>query len=237
MRGVLSLRREVVARERLMNAQLFFHPRYESHRAFATDEVKALLQLWNKRKHRAVPGAVWPYARRAARAPHRLVVAMARKLAVSDGPERRWRMRAAFETVFRYENRVVLSDERDRLGMRKVRIEWRVGDDDVENMRRVMQYFDRAVRQAGVGHFEGAFPDEHSAWRQALEVGKHHMGTTRMHVDCERGVVDANGQVHGTANLFVAGSSVFPSGGYANPTLTIVALAVRLGDYLASLPS
>jgi choline dehydrogenase-like flavoprotein len=102
-------------------------------------------------------------------------------------------------------------------------------------MRRVMQLFDQAVRQAGVAHFEAAFPDEPSAWRQAVEGGKHHMGTTRMHVAPEHGVVDANSRVHGTSNLFVTGSSVFPSGGYANPTLTIVALAVRLGDHLTSL--
>jgi choline dehydrogenase-like flavoprotein len=233
VRGVLSLRREVVERERLMNASLFFHPRYESHRVFATDEVKAFLQLWNKFKQRGVPGALWPYVRQAARAPHRVVVAMARKIAVGDGPERRWRMRAAFETAFRHENRVMLSDELDRLGRRKVRIEWRIGEADIENMRRVTQHFDRAVRQAGVGHFEGAFPDEPSAWRQAVEGGKHHMGTTRMHVAAEQGVVDQNSLVHGTSNLFVAGSSVFPSGGYANPTLTIVALAVRLGDHLS----
>jgi choline dehydrogenase-like flavoprotein len=235
VRGVLSLRREVVERERLMNAALFFHPRYESHRVFAAEEVKAFLQLWNKFKKRGVPGAVWPYVRQAARAPHRLALAMGRKLAVGDGPERRWRMRAACETSFQYENRVMLSGERDRLGRRKVRIEWRIGDEDVENLRRVMRLFDQAVRQAGLGHFETALPDEPEAWRQAVEGGKHHMGTTRMHVEPRLGVVDRNGRVHGTANVFVTGSSVFPSGGYANPTLTIVALAVRLGDHLSTL--
>lgn len=232
VRGVLSLRREVVERERLMNAALFFHPRYEAHRVFATEEVKALLTLWNKVNRRAVPGAAWPYARQAARAPHWLAVAMARKLAVRHGPARRWRMRAAFETGFRYDNRVMLSDERDRLGRRRVRIEWRLAEADVENMRRVTQLFDQAVRQAGIGHLERAFPDEPAAWRQVLEVGKHHMGTTRMHVESRHGVVDENSRVHGTSNLFVTGSSVFPSGGYANPTLTIVALAARLGDHL-----
>lgn len=232
VRGVLSLRREVVERERLMNAKFFFHPRYEAHRVFATEEVQAFLQLWNKFKQRGVPGAVWPYARRAVRAPHRLAVAMARKLAVRHGPARRWRMRAAFETEFRYENRVMLSDERDRLGRRRVRIEWRTGDGDVENMRRVTSLFDQAVRRAGVGQLERAFPDTPAAWRQALEAGKHHMGTTRMHAAPRHGVVDEHCRVHGTSNLFVAGSSVFPSGGYANPTLTIVALAARLGDHL-----
>ena len=146
-------------------------------------------------------------------------------------------MRAAFETEFRYDNRVMLSDEKDALGRRRVRIEWRIGEADVENMRRVTSLFDQAVRQAGVGRLERAFEDAPAAWRQALEAGKHHMGTTRMHVASRYGVVDENSRVHGTSNLFVTGSSVFPSGGYANPTLTIVALAARLGDHLKRVAS
>jgi choline dehydrogenase-like flavoprotein len=62
----------------------------------------------------------------------------------------------------------------------------------------------------------------------------HHIGTTRIHLDPEQGVVDADCRVHGVANLFVTGSSVFPTGGYANPTLTIVALAIRLADHLVA---
>ena len=232
VRGALSLRREVVERERLMNAAWWFHPRYEAHRVFATEEVKAFLQLWNKFQRRGVPGAVWPYARQAARAPHRVAAAMARKLLVRQGAARRWRMRASFEIAFRHDNRVTLSDARDRLGRPKVRIDWQVAESDIENMRRVTQLFDQAVRQAGVGHLERAFPDDSAAWRRTLEAGKHHMGTTRMHAASRHGVVDEHGRVHGTTNLFVTGSSVFPSGGYANPTLTIVALAARLGDHL-----
>jgi choline dehydrogenase-like flavoprotein len=232
VRGVLSLRREVVEREHLMNASWFFHPRYEAHRVFATREVKAWLTLWNKVNRRAVPGASWPYARQALRAPYHVALAVARKLGVRHGPARRWRMRASFETGFHYDNRVILSGQRDRLGRRRVRLEWRIGDADLENMRRVTQLFDSTVRQAGVGHLERAFPDRPEAWRETMEAGKHHMGTTRMHVAPRHGVVDQNSRVHGTSNLFVTGSSVFPSGGYANPTLTIVALAARLADHL-----
>ena len=65
-----------------------------------------------------------------------------------------------------------------------------------------------------------------------MHVSWHHMGTTRMAESPREGVVDADCRVHGTANLFVAGSSVFPSTGNANPTLTIVALALRLADHL-----
>ena len=235
VRGVLALRREVGERERLMHGAFFFHPRYESHPVFARHEVKAFLRLWNKRKKRAVPGAGWAHLRRAARAPHLVAHALARKLAVGDGPAHRWRLRAMFETAFRFENRVTLSDEYDRLGRRRARVEWQLDDTDIDNMRRVTRLLGQAVREAGVGHLELAFPDEPSAWRSATEGGLHHMGATRMHVDPQHGVVDENSRVHGTANLFVAGSSVFPSGGYANPTLTIVALAVRLADHLKRL--
>jgi choline dehydrogenase-like flavoprotein len=65
-----------------------------------------------------------------------------------------------------------------------------------------------------------------------MSGSRHHLGTTRMSDDPKTGVVDANCRVHGVANLYVAGSSVFPTSGYANPTLTIVALALRLGDEL-----
>ena len=68
--------------------------------------------------------------------------------------------------------------------------------------------------------------------RYPFSGGWHHMGTTRMHVDPKQGVVDKNCRVHGISNLFIAGPSVFPTGGYANPSLTIVALAVRLADHI-----
>jgi choline dehydrogenase-like flavoprotein len=58
------------------------------------------------------------------------------------------------------------------------------------------------------------------------------MGTTRMHVNPHRGVVDENCRIHGLNNIYIAGSSVFPTAGYVNPTLTIVALAIRLADHL-----
>ena len=72
-------------------------------------------------------------------------------------------------------------------------------------------------------------------WPPALRGGAHHMGTTRMADDPTHGVVDAHCRVHGIENLFVAGSSVFPTGGSANPTLTLVALALRLSDHLKGL--
>jgi choline dehydrogenase-like flavoprotein len=87
--------------------------------------------------------------------------------------------------------------------------------------------FVEALESAGYGHVrvrEAAVPDPNP---------HHHLGTTRMHDDPRVGVVDANCRVHSVENLFVAGASVFPTAGFANPMLTIVALAAKLGDRLA----
>ena len=98
------------------------------------------------------------------------------------------------------------------------------------SIRRTQEIIDEGLRGAGVGRLERKLGDESPS---ALFRGAyHHMGTTRMHRAPSEGVVDANCRVHGYANLFVAGSSVFPTSGNANPTLTIVALAIRLADHL-----
>jgi choline dehydrogenase-like flavoprotein len=72
-------------------------------------------------------------------------------------------------------------------------------------------------------------------WLASMDWGNHHLGTTRMSVDPQFGVVDPNSKVNGVANLFVAGSSVFPTYGSSNPTMNLVALTLRLADFLKGL--
>jgi choline dehydrogenase-like flavoprotein len=230
VRGVLVPRRAVLERAGIANAALFFHPRYENHDAFLTEEVTSLLKWWAKLRRRAIPGDHWSDARRALLAPRRIVEALVRKAFVRNGPAQRWRLRAMFDCEARYENRICLGDERDRLGRREARVEWQLSDNDIHKMRRTIELFDKALRRSGIAHVEPAFPDEIDAWRSAAEAGRHHIGATRMHADPRHGVVDQHCQVYGTENLHIAGSSVFTTPGYANPTLTIVALALRLAD-------
>jgi len=73
------------------------------------------------------------------------------------------------------------------------------------------------------------------SWPPTLGGGWHHMGSTRMSTNPREGVVDENCRVHGIPNLYVAGSAVFPTGGVANPTLTLVAMSLRLSDHLKTL--
>jgi choline dehydrogenase-like flavoprotein len=192
-----------------------------------------MLELWEMLRKRAVPGAFLKRAGTALRSPMNVAVAIRRKVGIRNRVARRWRMRALFECLPHPDNRVCLSDERDALGRRQVRVKWQLGEQDLQSVIRAHQLLDRALQRSDLGSLELRFPDE-SSWKAAVEGGKHHMGTTRMNASPAHGVVDADCKVHGTANLFVAGSSVFPTGGFANPTLTIVALAVRLAAHLKS---
>ncbi len=132
----------------------------------------------------------------------------------------------------RPENRVVLSDRTDPFGMPLARVHWTVGDLDRRTVRRLHSALDEDLRRRGFGSVSSPLlPAEDGPWPIARDAS-HHTGTTRMGADPTTSVVDRDCRVHGIENLYVAGSSVFPTSGYANPTLTIVALALRLGDHL-----
>ncbi len=88
--------------------------------------------------------------------------------------------------------------------------------------------------RTGIGRVKIVESRRDTDWPDGVRGAWHQIGTTRMDQNPKAGVVDQNSRVHGTSNLFVAGSSVFPTAGYTNPTLTIVALAVRLADHLKS---
>jgi choline dehydrogenase-like flavoprotein len=124
------------------------------------------------------------------------------------------------------DSRITLSIERDRLDMNKLVLDWRISPEVIRGVLRLQAILRQALKAAEVGELEPG--DGEPAFTDA----SHHMGTTRMNVHARHGVVDVDGRVHGVGNLFVAGSAVFPSAGHANPTFTIVALALRLADRL-----
>lgn len=176
-----------------------------------------------------------PSARRAAR---RLVPVAALRRMIGGSVRRIWRSSApVVGTTYRVlidleqlpsrENRVTLSSQLDAFGLRRLRLHWRWTAEDEANRQRILDVVERELDRAGLGRVRritSAPPDP---------AAHHHMGTTRMHELASQGVVDADLRVHGTENLYVAGSSVFPTGGFANPTLTAVALAIRLAEHLA----
>ena len=133
------------------------------------------------------------------------------------------------------DSRIMLSEQQDALGQRRARVDWRLTALDKRSLRVSAHLIAEELGRLGVGRMRLPLwlVDDEADWPEGLWGGCHHMGGTRMSSDPADGVVDADCRVHGIDNLFVAGSSVFPTSGYANPTLTICALASRLGDHLA----
>jgi choline dehydrogenase-like flavoprotein len=132
-------------------------------------------------------------------------------------------------------SRVTLDEDTDSLGMPRIRLDWKLQELDVRTASDLMDSMSRDFRRLGLGEVQK------SEWLRSSSAnwvsdplisahpigGYHHMGTTRMAASPKKGVTDEWGRVHGMSNLFIAGSSLFPTAGWANPTLTILALALR----------
>ncbi|CAN5362127.1 GMC family oxidoreductase [soil metagenome] len=133
------------------------------------------------------------------------------------------------------ESRVYLNQDRDELGMNRVTLDWRLSMLEKRSFRKLHECVGREIGRMGLGRIRMMdwLEDEvDESWPSILGGGWHHMGTTRMHDDPRKGVVDSNCKIHGLNNLFVAGSSCFTTSGAANPTLNLVALSIRLSDFL-----
>jgi choline dehydrogenase-like flavoprotein len=137
-----------------------------------------------------------------------------------------------FEQAPNPDSRISLDDRLDALGQRRVRVDWRLTDLDRATHRIAAKLFGAELARAHSGRFVADPWVDDPAVAPVLHGTAHHLGTTRMSADAHDGVVDRQCRVHGIDNLYVAGSSVFPTGGWAYPTFTIVALSLRLADHL-----
>jgi choline dehydrogenase-like flavoprotein len=135
------------------------------------------------------------------------------------------------------DSRVTLDTETDALGMPRAKLHWALTQADKQAIRRLYLLFGQQVGISGIGRVKlmDFLQDENDpAWPSSTGGGWHHMGTTRMSDDPQTGVVDKNCQVHGIQNLYMAGSSCFATGGAVNPTLSLIALTLRLSEHLDS---
>nr|WP_242519248.1 GMC family oxidoreductase [Halochromatium roseum] len=137
----------------------------------------------------------------------------------------------ACEQIPNLDSRVTLSDELDALGLRRTRLDWKLTEQDRRSLIANIHALGRELSATGIGRMRPRLADD-GRWEPRVSGGSHHMGTTRMSDDPKHGVTDRNGRVHGIDNLYIAGSSLFPTSGSANPTLNILALAYRLADHL-----
>ncbi|MGP9653199.1 FAD-dependent oxidoreductase [Halomonas sp. AOP35-4E-18] len=144
-------------------------------------------------------------------------------------------LRAAWEQEPRFDNRIELSDELDELGVPRSRLVWRQSDLDRHTIRESILLLGEYLRDNEVGRLQMedwlAAPPVHLPTEGEI-AGRHHMGGTRMSMNPESGIVNSDCRLFAQDNFYIAGSSLFASAGHANPTLTLVQLALRLCDHL-----
>lgn len=239
--GKLALREEVVRREGLLNYCVALWPSDRAalprrNNPLLWGGFEALRILREAVQHRTWPEDLPRQLFRLVRDMPRLIPWATTRLLSLKGKKSEVRMPVAFvlhhmtEQAPNPESRVRLSRRRDMFGQPRLELHWQISRQDIESLQRAQQLVARELAHLGWGRVQvetlRRIPPD------GITGGFHHMGTTRMHASPREGVVDPNCRVHGVKNLYVTGSSVFPTGGFANPTLTIVALTLRLADHL-----
>lgn len=147
------------------------------------------------------------------------------------GPDpREYALRVRLEHAPIPESRITLTDATDALGMPRVDLHYQFGPLEEHTIAHVCDAFARALGVADAGRMQVDF--DPAGWHDRMDWQYHHCGGTRMHDDPRKGVVDASCRIHGMDNLYVAGSSIFPTAGHANPTLNLLAFTIRLSDHL-----
>jgi choline dehydrogenase-like flavoprotein len=130
-------------------------------------------------------------------------------------------------------SRVTLTDKVDALGMPQLLVDWRYSSDDIDSVRGTLDVLAGEFAKSGVGQFEYNHDTLEEDLTRFGAYGGHHIGTARMGNDVRSSVVNADCQVHSVRDLYIAGSAVFPTSSQANPTLTLIAMSLRLGDQLS----
>ncbi|MGI9543054.1 MAG: FAD-dependent oxidoreductase [Cyclobacteriaceae bacterium] len=220
MYGELTLSQETQQKEKVLNGTLFMHPTPLSRK-------KAWIDIYPKDGEGSL--ALMGDAVRNSKTEN--------KPDINLSKYRQFQIQTRMEQAPNPASRVTLANEKDQLGVPKVLLNWQLTDLDKYTNKIMHQLLAMEVGKAGVGRLQIPewITDNEAPWPSTLGGGWHHMGTTRMHDDPKQGVTDANGKVHGLENLHCAGSSCFTTGGAANPTLTLIALTLRLSEHLKTL--
>ncbi len=236
VKGYLSLPEKVQRREQVMDVQVTLEPVYnelyaEGVKAKGIAIYKYLVKKLNKReapddlgKHfvnvMADFNDMAPYAK------------SWRTYFDESYPIERIKLISRVEQAPNPNSRVTLATERDQLGLNKSQLDWQLSTIDIQSARRTLELIGIEFGRAGLGRIRITLNDENTAWPDDTHGTYHHMGTTRMHDDRKQGVVNRDCRVHGVSNLFIAGSSVFPTAGSGTPTMMLITLALRLADHL-----
>ena len=218
-------------REQLLDANAVFVHEYDD------PDLEAARRLFGALKRRRVPQDLAADAGRALRVlvPLLRTAYRRRVRGLSAGrPASGVFLQVWLEQLPDRDSRVRLGSGTDPIGLRVAEVDWHVGEAEIRTSRQLSRWVAEDLTRNDLARVEflPTMTDD-DAWRAEVVDAYHPAGTTRMSDDPSTGVVDTDGQVHGVRGLHVAGSSTFPIAGYANPTLTIVALSLRLADRLA----
>lgn len=226
-REVLALADHMLREHQLLNVAFLLEAQ---SRALACNGTRSLATLARAVVSRPRPSALPRHAAAVVRDAGGVGVTLLRRVSRRHVDPDVLVMRVQAEQQPHPDSRVTLGRKRDALGLPLPQLDWKLSPLDNASIRRAQDEVDEQLRAAGLGSVSDKLGSERPP---LLFYGLyHHLGTTRMHADSKLGVVDADCRVHGTSNVFIASSSVFPTAGWANPTLTIVALAARLADHL-----
>jgi choline dehydrogenase-like flavoprotein len=226
----LSLTPEAQRVHRTLNGSLAIDPVYEPHGAWM-----AFQHLRSACKEKRFDQQSFRHFWNVAREVHQLAPELWRRVVHGDRPRgnpHRFVLYARAEQSPNPDSRVILSSRQDALGMRQVCLDWKTTPLDRKAIRLMASFAVDEFTRLNLGQVVQADWLSGESWPTDLVGGPHHMGTTRMADADSSGVVDRNCRVHGVHGLYIAGSSVFPTGGHANPTLTIIALTLRLADHI-----
>lgn len=218
---------EVQCRERLLNVCGFLRAWYRDE---GSDGFAALQRIINAARGRR-DGHVLTDGRIVMNRLPEAARGLAAKLAARIVPPRLV-FHAIMEQAPNRDSRIMLSEQRDALGLPRIRFDCRLGAMEKWTYWRACRLIAGQLRANGVRRVVEPIGSADEPWPRIFHGTGHFMGTTRMHPDPRMGVVDNDCRVHGTANLFVAGSSVFPTGGATMVTINAAVLAVRLAEHL-----
>ena len=225
----LALSDQIQRRERLLQCRTYFRACRSGEDSVLTEQFHELYNAVRWRHYRDIK--LQTFAAVARHSPNLMTSLLYRRLKLAAKSDH-FQIETVVEPAPDRESRITLSPQRDRLGFHRAHLDWRIGDLEKRTHLRMLNLMKDEFARSGLGHVD---LEDAEDGRTLPVIGcNHHMGTTRMHIDPRQGVVDRNCKVHGMHNLHIAGSSIFPTCGNDMPTLTIVALALRLADHIKS---
>ncbi len=215
----LSLREDVQRREKILNGTVSFSP------LKIAKYLKPRMETWSDEDPRKAADHTFSHWDEAAQKGSNETGAI----------ERAYQLQTRIEQAPNPNSRVTIGPEKDALGVPRANLHWELTPLDKRSVRTIYHLLAKEVGKVGFGRIklkEFLQDEKDDSFPDTANGGWHHMGTTRMSEDPQKGVVDANCKVYGVSNLYIAGSACYPTSGAPNPTLTLTALTLRLSDHL-----